>query len=223
MTLVVALRTDEGIVLASDSQTTNVSDGRVYEDTPKLFVASERVAIGVSGAGALTQPIVDRLLRKATSKADIEDVGKILCEEGQASYQRQSALLHEGRSIPAEFVLAAWATAPNSKTEEPFLYGSAAVNGFDLTRYVYSPIVTLGNTAFCEVLLRRIFDPSESIEEAQLLAVLAILETARVVNNVNDRIQMLVVRRREVETVSQERIGELKVVAQRANWRSLMR
>ena len=31
MTLVIGLRTDKGIVLASDSQTTNV-DGRIYEN-----------------------------------------------------------------------------------------------------------------------------------------------------------------------------------------------
>jgi len=222
MTLVIGLRADKGIVLASDSRTTNVSDGRVYENTPKLFAVSERVAIGVSGAGSLTQSIIDQMLRKATSKAGVEDVGKILCEQAQTIYKRQSVLLRKDQSIPAEFVLAAWATAPNSAKEEPFLYGSAAVNGFDLTRYVYSPIVTLGNTAYCEVLLRRIFDPTGSVEEAQLLAVLAILETARVVNNVNDRIQMLVVRERGIERISPERIDALKAIAQRANWDCLL-
>jgi len=221
MTLVVGLRTDKGIVLASDSQTTNV-DGRIYENTPKLFIASERVAIGVTGAGSLTQPIIDQVGRRGTSKADIGDVGKILCQEAQSIYKRQSALLREDQSIPAEFVLAAWGTAPNSTKEEPFLYGSAATTGFDLVRYVYSPIVTLGNTAYCEVLLRRIFDPAGSVEEAQLLAVLAILETARVVNNVNDRIQMLVVRKKEIERISPERIDALKVIAQRVNWNCLL-
>jgi 20S proteasome alpha/beta subunit len=222
MTLVIGLRTDKGIVLASDSRTTNTSEGRVYENTSKLFVVGKRVAIGVSGAGSLTQPIIEQVIRSSINESGIVDIGKILCEEAQSIYRCQSALLRKDQSIPAEFVLAAWDTVPNSTEEEPLLYGSAMITGFDMTRYSYSPIVTLGNTAYCEVLLRRIFNPAGSIEEAQLLAVFAILETARVVNNVNDRIQMLVVREREVERISSERIDELKAIAQLANWDCLL-
>jgi 20S proteasome alpha/beta subunit len=222
MTLVIALRTDEGIVLASDSRTTNTDDGRIYEDTQKLFSASDCVAIGISGSGQFTQPVIDRVRHKATSKAEIAQIGDILREEAVKEHKRQCVLLREGARISAEFLLAGWVIPPNRTKKEPFIYLSGTATGFALTKCDYTPTAALGNTAYCEVLLRRLFNSRGTIEDAQKLATLAILETARVVNNVNDRIQMLVVREREVEKISSERIDELKAIAQRVNWNSLL-
>src|SRR5688572_32541419 len=93
MTVVIALRCADGIVMGSDSQITDPGLGLTYQDQ-KLHPLGERAAWGGSGSRAALYDIEQTFAADAAAIVDADDVGRAL----QARVDRKSTRLNSSHS-----------------------------------------------------------------------------------------------------------------------------
>jgi 20S proteasome alpha/beta subunit len=126
MTLVLALRFHEGVVLASDGQATTDASGQpMRQPVRKLFATGQQIAWGAAGSVGLRQQLAGALSDRAPELARADDPRSVLV---QAVTAVQRAALEDfvglpGRRPPELCALFAWwgpgATAPSILTVPP--------------------------------------------------------------------------------------------------------
>lgn len=206
MTLVLALSSRDGIVLASDGQVTSDAAGQPTRmRSTKLFVAPAGFAWGAAGSIGLQQSVADRLATLQSGAAPPEM--RALLAAAIVPVQ-QAALAghvpHPGCEPPELACLICWwddgphlLSVPRTGSDHQFHAGFAAIGSGDI---------------FAALTVRSLIDPERielTLDQAKLVAYRAIADAIDIAALfLGPPIQMLTLTHTGIETVARDELDE---------------
>lgn len=207
MTLVLAIRCREGVVLASDSQATSDAAGQpTRQPVRKLFDVGGRIAWGAAGSVGLQQALTERLAAERASVLAADDPRGALVDAVIPIQQRalRDFVPHPGAQPPDLACVFCWIepggrprifSVPRTGSDHQLHDGHAAVGTGDIF------------ADFAMVSVAHLGTPDLSLEQAKMVALKAINDAIDVAAVYLDRpVQMAVVTPAGVRTVPRAEI-----------------
>lgn len=178
MTLVVCMKSSEGIVLAADSRGT-IGDPRgltAINDTQVKIFPLGKCGLGLAGASEMGAVLLDELRKKdIDSCSDVDEaVTRLVAECAQFFRQWFQAIPPQQR--PAVLLTLAGYRFDDSGNAEPLIYLLNSQMNF--APQLFSIPCLSGVPQYAVYLVHRYYDPSISLEKAKALAEYLISETA---------------------------------------------
>jgi 20S proteasome alpha/beta subunit len=207
MTLVLAIRCREGVVLASDGQATSDAAGQpTRQAVQKLFDLGGRIAWGAAGSVGLQQALVECLDRERDRVLEAEDPRAALVETVIPIQQRalRDFVPHPGAQAPDLACVFCWVDAGG----EPRIF-SVPRTGSDHQLHERHAAVGTGDifADFAMVSVEHLGTPDLSLEQAKMVALKAIADAIDVAAiYLGPPIQMAVVTARGVAEVPKAEI-----------------
>jgi len=228
VTLIVGVKSSDGIVLAADGRVTSFINGNmvvVTDQARKLFPLGERYAIGVSGFENATSFIVDRL-PAVTPQAELSACARELAARLHGDFSEH----FQHRLIPQNWPNAGLMLVGYDGDGQPRIFGLESQLGFmpgpvgrDFT-YIGSPYPH----TIAKRMLEQCARTAITLTDARLLAVMMIRGAADADPSVGGKISLAVVTKAKYEEVGDdecERIerqaSELEDRLRNAFWREL--
>lgn len=180
MTLVLAIRCREGVVLASDGQATTDAAGQpTRQPVQKLFDLGGRIAWGAAGSVGLQQALAERLGEEAEETLAAEDPRKALVDAVIPIQQRalRDFVPHPGAQPPDLACVFCWLgrdgsprifSVPRTGSDHQLHDGHAAVGTGDIF------------ADFAMVSIAHLGTPDLSLEQAKMVALKAIADAISV-------------------------------------------
>lgn len=171
MTLVIGLKSKDGIVIASDSKAS--SDITSNSTVQKVFKLGEHSAIGIAGDGGLAMYFLDQIKSGLNHGTGILDLAEQIRKKGKEKFNDFFEHLDPAKRPPLSLLLAGY-TNESKPIAELYILNSRdnfvprkAVTGFEC----------IGVPYIAEYLLNRLYDPEIRTEAGEELSVLCIQET----------------------------------------------
>jgi proteasome beta subunit len=177
MTLIVALKYKDGVVLASDSR---VMYGPIKRDQArKLEPLTEKIAAAAAGLLGAIDDVLRAVKAFCSSRlVTFDDVVSYLSDVNYKWYEENSPKLEEGESGPVFIIV--------SPERIRRIFGK----GYSEEAYDYA--CEGSGRAYGEYILRNFYNEELSVEEAKELAVYTIVETSKMDPAVGEDISMLI-------------------------------
>lgn len=172
MTLIIGLKSKDGIVITSDSKASATITSN--DTVQKVFKLSDHNAIGIAGDGGLAMYFLDQIKEELNYNTGISDLAEQIRVKGKEKFNDFfEHLIPEKR--PLLSLLLAGYTKEHQPRPEVYTLNSAdnfvprkAVTGFEC----------IGIPFIADYLLNRLYDKEIRTEAAQELGVLCIQETS---------------------------------------------
>lgn len=181
MTLVVALKSKQGLVMATDSRVT-IGDPRgvtAMNDTAnKLVQLNDYCALGISGSAELANTLIDQWLSEKphVKKLDIDKVVVDACKNFRNKYDEWFRGLELEKRPPVHMIMVGLKDQGNDNWL-PRTYLMASQMNFAV-QLATDGCMLVGVVQYAIYLKHRFYDPSMGINQATKLAVYLIAETA---------------------------------------------
>jgi len=223
MSLVLALKGRDGIVVASDSRAT-IGDPRglvtANDTVQKIFKLTDKVVLGIAGEANLGVSIINTVAQKLKEQKS-EGLKNVVELVRRVSLELLGSWLGQREVITPQAVISRWPSilyliAGYDSNNLPNMYILNSVHNFapELSTLNFAAI---GVVPLAVYLLNRLHDPSASVETLKLLATYCIIETASQDGKVGGPIQMMVVTPKETIKVEEKEIEALVQKAEKHN------
>ena len=199
MTLIVAMKYKEGVVIASDSRLTYGEEPLMREESPKIEILGKFAITGAGLVGPLER-IINEIVStfKSVPSPSFEEV-VLKCEdimyqfyEKYAERIKKDTKEEEDWSILLASKDRIYYVLPTGWSEEEPNYTS------DGSGHLYA-----------EYILKQRFKPNMSEKEAKELTVYTISQTSRIDPNVGGKIQMILIDKNSLRQVGDDEINEI--------------
>lgn len=179
MTLIVALKCVDGIVIAADSRST-IGDPRgltaMNDTATKLFKLNESCAVAVSGAGELAFNLVDSIQRElANRKYSVDRYAQEAGKKFRQQYAEWFKDMHAEARPAVNFIMVGLEKLNDIPTPRTYLLTSQTNFALQLA---IDGCMLAGIVNYGVYLKHRFYDPSMGIAQALRLAIYLITETA---------------------------------------------
>lgn len=217
MSLIVAIPTSAGIVMAGDCRSVT-SGGVLYTDTTqKVFKLSNKVLIGATGNNRFDKAVINKLLARTDATSDISEIGEWVRDIAIAEYKQQSELNPKHEKGTDQFLLTGYEEG-NGKIISCYAGNSFAPVEWDTQLFAYS-----GTTFLAQFLLNMLYRDSISLEEAKFLSVFVICASASLLTVVSaENLQLFAVTSQGVEEADATEVALLKQNVSKSPWRNLI-
>ncbi|OGZ72385.1 MAG: hypothetical protein A2908_02990 [Candidatus Staskawiczbacteria bacterium RIFCSPLOWO2_01_FULL_38_12b] len=171
MTLVIGLKTKDGIVIASDSQAT--SDLTSNDKVQKIFAIGGSSAVGISGDGGLATYFLDQIKEELNYSQGILHLAEEVRQKGKAKFNDFFEHLSPEKRPKLSLVLVGY-----SKEGNPEIYTLRSEDNF-VPRKCVIGYECIGVPYIADYILTGLYETEIKMNAAAEMAVLCIEETAR--------------------------------------------
>lgn len=216
MSLVVAIRSSAGIVVASDRRSSSAS-GLKIPDSQKTIALSDDVVFGSAGDAVLARSI--QLAAQGEKKChSLDGMKKTFPPLAVKAHKDHNALLgFGGGNAAARFLVV------GRDRRGVHLFKSVTEYSYVLMPVDQEPAAAIGADMYCLQMLNRLYSSSLTLDDAKRLCVLAIVEVAQINEFVNDQIDAFVVSLEGIYRIKDQEIASLRKAALQLDWPSLLR
>jgi len=170
MTLVIALKAKNGMVMASDSKAS--AEITSNDTVQKVFQLSPYSAIGIAGDGGLAMYFLDQIRNRLNYGTGIVDLAEQIRQNGKDKFNDFFEHLTPEKRPALKFILAGY-TLENI----PEIYTMSSADNF-VPRKSVTGFDCIGVPYIAEYLLNRLYESEIKVESAEELCVLCIQETS---------------------------------------------
>ncbi len=171
MTLVISIKSKDGIIIASDSQAT--SDLTSNDKVQKIFPLGNSSAVGVSGDGGLATFFLDQIKDTLNYSQGISNLAEDLRIKGKAKFNDFFEHLPPKQRPPLSFILVGYSKEGNAE-----IYKLRSEDNF-VPRKCVVGYECIGVPYIADYILAGIYEVDVKMNGAAKMAVLCIEETAR--------------------------------------------
>lgn len=171
MTLVIGIKSKDGIVIASDSQATGelTSNDKVQ----KIFPIGTNSAIGISGDGGLATFFLDQIKEELNYSQGISHLAEEIRQKGKAKFNDFFEHLSPEKRPRLSFILIGFSKENNTE-----IYKLESNDNF-VPRKSIVGYECIGIPYIADYILAGLYDPEVKMNGAEKMAVFCIEETAR--------------------------------------------
>lgn len=170
MTLVIGLKTKDGIVIASDSKAS--SEITSNDTVQKVFKLGEHSAVGISGDGGLAMYFLDQVKSGLNHGTGVLDLAEQIRVKGKEKFNDFFEHLSPEKRPSLSLLLAGYTTE-----NKPEIYKLNSKDNF-VPRKAVTGFECIGIPYIAEYLLNRFYEAEINIDAGEELCVLCIQETS---------------------------------------------
>ncbi len=205
MTLIIALKSKDGVVVASDSKAS--AEITSNDTVKKVFSLDDHNAVGIAGDGGLATFFLDQIKEKLDYRTGVSDLADQIRIKGKEKFNDFFEHLTPDKRPSLALILVGYTKDPEPKPE---IYKLDSTDNF-VPRKAVTGFECIGVPYIAEYLLNRIYDPEINIKPAEELGVLCIQETSSQDHRVGGPTRVYTFSSSENFTeISQEEVEKLK-------------
>ncbi|MBO8166387.1 MAG: hypothetical protein H0Z25_04130 [Kosmotoga sp.] len=220
MSLVLALKGKDGIVMASDSRAT-IGDPRgmttANDTVQKVFTLNNKLILGMAGNANIGLSLIQEFKRRENEFSHLNKTIDIL---RRISCNKMKDWFGQPEVVTSQNILKRWPVilflVAGYDREEIGIYTLNSTHNFapEATTLNFSAI---GVVPLAIYLLNRLHDPDASVESLKLLAIYCIRETATQDGKVGGPVQMTIIKENGIISISKDEINKLVLASENYN------
>jgi len=172
MTLIIGLKSKDGIVITSDSKAS--AEITSNDTVQKVFKLSEHNAVGIAGDGGLAMYFLDQVKEGLNYNTGISDLAEQIRIKGKEKFNDFFEHLIPDKRPSLSLLLAGYTKEHQPKPE---IYKLNSKDNF-VPRKAVTGFECIGIPYIADYLLNRLYDKEIKVESAEELGVLCIQETS---------------------------------------------